>query len=264
MGFRERGRVNIKGLEGVDILWIDEAESITKQTLNIIIPTIRKDNAICYFSMNRFVRNDAVYDFLKNRKDCWKAHINYYENKHCPLKTKIEAEECKNRNLAEYKHIWLGEPLDETHEYLFNFSKMDEAVEIQFTNDYPIKQSVMSVDLSGNGGDLCVARRIERIDNLRWAVTDRVAWNESDTDVSVGKIIELYHAWNPVVSVVDSCGLGYPIYCTLSKTITNLYGFNGANEAKEVYSGNARADAYLAYADFIRRGWLKIDCLIML
>ena len=35
-GFREQGRVNIKGLEGVDVLWIDEAQSITKTTLDII------------------------------------------------------------------------------------------------------------------------------------------------------------------------------------------------------------------------------------
>ena len=40
-GFREQGSVSIKGMEGVDILWIDEAQSITKHTLDIIIPTIR-------------------------------------------------------------------------------------------------------------------------------------------------------------------------------------------------------------------------------
>ena len=41
-GFREQGKLNIKGLEGVDILWIDEAQGITKPTLQVIIPTIRK------------------------------------------------------------------------------------------------------------------------------------------------------------------------------------------------------------------------------
>ena len=62
-GFREQGRANIKGMEGVDILYIDESEAITKQTLDIIIPTIRKPNSKIIFTMNRFVRDDPVYDF---------------------------------------------------------------------------------------------------------------------------------------------------------------------------------------------------------
>jgi len=44
-GFREQGAFNIQGLEGVDIVWIDEAQAITKQTLDVLIPTIRKDKA---------------------------------------------------------------------------------------------------------------------------------------------------------------------------------------------------------------------------
>ena len=60
-GFREQGSVSIKGMEGVDILWIDEAQSITKHTLDIIIPTIRKENRRIFFTMNRFLRDDPVY-----------------------------------------------------------------------------------------------------------------------------------------------------------------------------------------------------------
>ena len=52
-GFREQGAVNIKGLEGVDILWIDESQAVTKHTLDVIIPTIRKEKAKIFFSMNR-------------------------------------------------------------------------------------------------------------------------------------------------------------------------------------------------------------------
>ena len=43
-GFREHGSVNIKGLEGVDILWIDEAEAITKNTLAWLNQRIVEEN----------------------------------------------------------------------------------------------------------------------------------------------------------------------------------------------------------------------------
>lgn len=65
-GFREQGRVNIKGLEGTDILWIDEAEAIQKTTLDVIIPTIRKNNSKVFFTMNRYVRKDSVFEFCNN------------------------------------------------------------------------------------------------------------------------------------------------------------------------------------------------------
>ena len=58
-GFREQGSVNIKGLEGVDILWIDEAQAITKNTLDIVIPTIRKNTSKVFFTMNRFIKDDS-------------------------------------------------------------------------------------------------------------------------------------------------------------------------------------------------------------
>ena len=53
-----------------DILWIDEAQSITKTTLDIIVPTIRKKNSAIIFTMNRYTRFDAVYNFCAKRDDC--------------------------------------------------------------------------------------------------------------------------------------------------------------------------------------------------
>ena len=73
-GFREQGRVNIKGLEGIDVLWIDEAQAITKPTLDFIIPTIRKINSRVIFTMNRYTRFDPVYNFCVGRSDT--QHIN--------------------------------------------------------------------------------------------------------------------------------------------------------------------------------------------
>jgi len=61
-GFKEQGKVNIKGMEGVDILWIDEAQAITQATLDIIIPTIRKQKAKVFFTMKRHLKSDAVYN----------------------------------------------------------------------------------------------------------------------------------------------------------------------------------------------------------
>ena len=123
-GFREQGSINIKGLEGVSMLWVDEAQAITKQTLDIIIPTIRKEHAKIIFTMNRHVEDDPVYAFLINRSDCLHININYLENPFCTEAMKKEAELCKQRNLDDYNHIWLGWPLTKGEDYLFSMDML--------------------------------------------------------------------------------------------------------------------------------------------
>ena len=90
-GFREQGRVNIKGLEGIDILWIDEAQSIAKTTLDVIIPTIRKKNSVIIFTMNRYTRFDSVYNFCAKRNDCLHINICYFDNPYVDEKIILEA-----------------------------------------------------------------------------------------------------------------------------------------------------------------------------
>ena len=130
-GFKEQGRVNIKGLEGIDILWIDEAEAITKATLDIITPTIRKENAIVYFTMNRHIRKDAVYVEFAKDPDCKAIKINFYDNKHCPENLKKKALKSKKSNPIDYDHIWEGNPLDQAKDYLVSSSKLDRATKLQ-------------------------------------------------------------------------------------------------------------------------------------
>jgi phage terminase large subunit len=255
-GFREQGSINIKGLEGVDILWVDEAQSITKQTLDIIIPTIRKEKAKLYFSMNRFLRNDAVFEQLAHRDDCLHININFDENPFCPQVLKDEARRCLDRNEKDYNHIWLGHPLDVAEDFLFNFAKLDKMKDLEAFGDLFVKQSVMAVDFAGGGGDLCVAKLIERRSNVHWEATNEVAWSDPDTDLSVGKTIALYGEWRPDILIVDAGGLGYPMYTTISKTVEDVVGFDGASGANSANAGNARADGYLTLKDFIDKEWL--------
>ena len=42
-GLSNMTKDNIKSLEGVDICWVEEASSITKITLDVLLPTIRKE-----------------------------------------------------------------------------------------------------------------------------------------------------------------------------------------------------------------------------
>lgn len=259
-GFREQGRVNIKGLEGIDILWIDEAQAITKPTLDFIIPTIRKVNSRVIFTMNRFVRNDPVFKFCNGRADCQHIQILYFENPYLAQKQLDEAEICKKRNYGDYEHTWLGLPLAQASDYLISASKIDAAKSIQFNNEIHTSARVMAVDLSASGADLCVAKLFTQKSITQWLEEQTITWSQSDTDITKGKIINLYSTWQPDILIIDADGLGYPIWVSIKKVVPDCIGFRGAGKPKSHGCGNQRADGYTSTKDFIENGWLKLTC----
>ena len=259
-GFREQGSVNIKGLEGVDLLWIDEAQAISKTTLDVLIPTIRKDNAKVIFTMNRHTRDDAVYNFLVGREDCLHIKVNYYDNQFCPMSLKIEAEECKNRSEKDYNHIWLGQPLSTVGDYVFNFDKLEEAKTIQPFGDMLYKQRLMGIDFAAQGDDLCVATILDRKSNQHWKVSDQISWDEPDTMVSVGKIVALLGEHKPDVAMLDIGGMGKVVYDRLRELGIDILPFDGASTEgidKTQYR-NKRAAAYFKLSEWFNDKFLIV------
>ncbi len=258
-GFREQGKVNIKGLEGVDILWIDEAQSIAKATLDIIVPTIRKKNSVIIFTMNRYTRFDSVYNFCAKRSDCLHINICYFDNPYVDEKIKKEALVSKQTNLNDYNHIWLGYPLSNNNEYLISSEIIDKSINLEFESDLSyISNSVMSVDLSASGADLCVAKLFVQQNQKIWLEKQTTSWSEADTDITKGKIASLYSEWSPRLLIMDADGLGYPIWISIQKMIQNAIGFRGAKKPLTKFGLNARADGYLALKEYLEKGYLKL------
>ncbi len=257
-GAREQGNVNLKGIEGADIVWLEEAQSISKSTLDILIPTIRKEKAKFFISMNRFLRDDPVYSTLHGRSDCLTITVQYFDNPFCPENLKTEAEECRKISEQDYNHIWLGMPLNTSTDYLFNFEKLDQCFNKEIIGEEHLDQLVIGIDLAGCGGDLCAATFLRRRSLLEWEQQQTITWDGTDTDATVGRIIAMYNQYNPAVLVVDKGGLGYPIFISLSKTIP-VIAFDGSMTDKvRERAGNNRAQAYMDLKEWVDKLRLRI------
>lgn len=260
-GFRDQGKISIKGLEGVDILWIDEAQSITAETLKVIIPTIRKNNAKIFFTMNRFMRDDAVPEFLMGRKDCCDIEINYFDNPHCPLSLKIEAEECKTKNIKDYNHIWLNMPLASADDYLFDGEQLYQSIGRLPFGDIFGRQRVVAFDFAAQGNDMCVGTCLDRLSNQHWGIAERIPWNDPNTMYSTGKIIALLGQWKPDVALIDIGGMGKPVWDRLSEQGVNILPFDGGSTdgVDTRYHANIRAKSYFTTKDWFDQGFLCIS-----
>lgn len=259
-GFREHGSVNIKGVEGADILWIDEAQAITKHTMDILVPTIRKSNSKLFFTMNRFMRDDAVYEFCADRDECLHIHINYFENPFCPLELKVEAETMKNKSLRDYKHIWLGQPLNTADDYLFNYDKLMYSMEVTAFGDLFKPQRVIGIDFAAQGNDQCVLTVLDRLSPEHWELVEQKAWDESDTMISVGKIVSLLGEYHPDEAILDVGGMGHVVYDRLVEVGVKINRFDGASVdgVDKQHYVNARAEGYYTLKDWFDRGCLQV------
>jgi phage terminase large subunit len=102
---------SIKSFEGCDIVWVEEAQSVSKRSWKTLIPTIRKDGSEIWLSFNPELETDETYDrFVTNAPDdCLIVDMNYTDNKWFPEVLEKERLHAKaTLPEAEYLNVWEG------------------------------------------------------------------------------------------------------------------------------------------------------------
>jgi len=256
-GFREQGAINIKGLEGVSILWVDESQAISKNTLDVIIPTIRKDNSKIIWSMNRRIEHDPVYTAMASRPDCLHIHIDYNENPFCPQKMIDEANICKARSEEDYNHIWLGQPLKQGDDFVFNSDSVYEAHKNQFVTD-GTKKRILAVDVARFGEDETVFSVVESRGMFHWVQIHQETWKSKSLMECVGKVVDLSRILIIDLVVIDDSGVGGGVTDRLKELKIKVMPFNGANKSLNQKYANARSEGFFNLADMFVNKQIKI------
>lgn len=101
---------SIKSYEGMDICWVEEAQTVSKKSWDILIPTIRKPNSEIWVSFNPDLDSDDTYQrFVINAPDEAKVvKINWSDNPWFPDVLNKERLHAKATS-PDYDNIWEGE-----------------------------------------------------------------------------------------------------------------------------------------------------------
>ncbi len=134
---------SIKSIEGIDIAWVEEAQTVTKESLDVLTPTIRKDNSQIIYTYNRLTEEDAVHNRLviEGRPNTLVINVNYdimLKNGLMPEVIRIEMEDDKLKRPNLYKTKWLGEPTV-GEDAFFDRDALDRQVAME-----PIRTSVQA------------------------------------------------------------------------------------------------------------------------
>ena len=102
---------SIKSFEGCDIVWVEEAQSVSKRSWSVLIPTIRKEGSEIWLSFNPELETDETYDrFITNQpEDAIIVEMNYTDNPWFPEVLEKERLHAKaTLPKTEYENIWEG------------------------------------------------------------------------------------------------------------------------------------------------------------
>ena len=107
-GMQDHTADSIKSLEGFDRAWVEEAQSISARSIELLTPTIRKDGSEIWFSWNPDQPDDAVEQLFSDNPSAVLVHVNYTDNPWCPVVLREQAEWQRKRDYEKFVHIWLG------------------------------------------------------------------------------------------------------------------------------------------------------------
>ena len=101
---------NVKSFEGIDICWVEEAQTTSKMSWNVLIPTIRKENSEIWVSFNPELETDETYQrfVLSPPEDCKVIKVNWSDNPWFPETLRLEKDSLKARDPASYSNVWEG------------------------------------------------------------------------------------------------------------------------------------------------------------
>jgi len=111
-GMQDHNAESIKSLEGFDLAWVEEAQTLSKTSLGMLRPTLRKSGSELWFSWNPRRKNDAVDDFFRGPAGAPRrtaiVQANWQDNPWFPKELEDERLEDEEKRPEECEHIWGG------------------------------------------------------------------------------------------------------------------------------------------------------------
>lgn len=112
-GMQDHTADSIKSLEGFGRAWVEEAHSLRKRSVELLLPTIRAEGSEIWFSWNPDDEDDPVDVLFRQAEESGDSdfvcvHVNYADNPWLPQTLRREAERCRAENPTDFAHIWLG------------------------------------------------------------------------------------------------------------------------------------------------------------
>jgi phage terminase large subunit len=121
-GMQNHTAESIKSLEDFDGAWVEESQTLSQRSLDLLRPTIRKKDSEIWFSWNPRFATDPIDVLLRGAHpppDSIVVEANYCDNPWFPAVLKAEMEYDFKRDTDKYLHVWRGQYLKNSESRVF-------------------------------------------------------------------------------------------------------------------------------------------------
>lgn len=111
-GLSDQTAETIKSYEGIDIVWVEEAQKVSKRSWDILTPTIRKAGSEVWISMNPELDTDPTWTrfVLSPPPGSVVIEMNWRDNPWFSDELEAERQHCLISQPDDYDNIWEGKP----------------------------------------------------------------------------------------------------------------------------------------------------------
>lgn len=128
-GMQDHTADSIKSLQGFSVAWVEEAQSLSQRSLDLLRPTIREVDSELWFSWNPGKDTDPVDALLRGDNpppDAIVIQANWRDNPQFPAVLKAEMEYDRGRDQDKYLHVWEGQYLMSSEARVFKNWRVEE------------------------------------------------------------------------------------------------------------------------------------------
>jgi phage terminase large subunit len=230
-GLQEYNADNIKSLEGADRCWVAEAQSISRRSINILRPTIRKEGSVIWWDFNPRYETDPVWvDYIVNEDpNAEVLYLNWKDNPWFNDALRQEKDSDYARNEEEADHIWKGMLRSMGDKFVCPSALVDIAINNNI--EYTQGTLVVGADIAHQGGDRIIFYR--RHGNK---IVDKYISRYQDVPTTV-RDLKTFMVDRSVILNIDNGHVGAAVadYMEQDGYIVNRINFGGNPDDKEHY-----------------------------
>lgn len=238
---------SIKSIEGIDVCWVEEAQTISKASLTTLIPTIRKPNSTLIFTWNPLTSHDPIWTYFISTDSEERLHQTChwhttFEDVHRLLSQDVIDMIDADKQTADYGHVWLGLPYADTNNQLISDTMINEALQRAATEG-PV---TFGVDVARYGSDrtALTIKKGNRIETLE-------SWTHSSIVDTAERIRLRASQHQPIGIRIDDTGVGGGLTDLLKTYGLPVTGINYASKAKDQQYPNIASELWFDFATML-------------
>jgi phage terminase large subunit len=243
-GLQDHTSDSIKSYESIDICWVEEAHSISQKSLDILLPTIRKNRSEVWFTWNPNLPNDPIDVMFRGSitpKSSVVKEFSYKDNKYLPQEFIDGAELLKKTDYERYCHVYLGHYKAQDDNQLISYNLIEKS--IASTPDHLDVPIIAGLDPAREGADRTALVIRQGFKILFWKT-----WPKTDDYFPLAsEVADLCRQYEIEMINVDIVGVGEGLPDILKRVLggaTKICLFRGGNKPRSNVYTNKRSETW--------------------